>query len=151
MSLPAPHTEPPATASPAVFWVCAAVGVVMILFGVHSVLRTHSTPIYWVGRWMFGVLVVHDGFITIAVGVAGWALTRWLPDWVSGPVRGALALTMIVVVFSLPLWQRRGVDPSNASRLPLNYATAVFTVVAAVWTGAAVVAALHWRTRQRLG
>ena len=156
-SAPPADPTPPLTVQPAtsaapgpVFWVCAAVGVTMIVFGVHAVLRTRSTPIYWVGRWMLGLLVVHDGVITVAVGVAGWALTRWLPDWLSGPVRGALALTMIVVVFSLPLWQRRGIDPSNPSRLPLNYATAVFTVVAAAWICAAVVAASRWRTRRRL-
>ena len=73
-----PLTVPPAATSAVLFWVCAAVGVVMIVFGVHAVLRTRSTPIYWVGRWMLGLLVVHDGIITIVVGVAGWA--RNLPD-----------------------------------------------------------------------
>ncbi len=99
---------------------------------------------------MISLLVVHDAIVTIAAGVTGWLLARWLPDWLSGPVRGAIALTAIVVVFSFPLWHRRGVDPKNLSRLPLNYATAVLTVVAAVWCVAAVMAARRWwqqRTR----
>ena len=130
---PPPNSSTLPRTSPWFFWACVAVGTTMILFGLHSVQRTRSTPIYWVVRWMAGLLVVHDGLITIAVGMAGWALARWLPDWLSGPVRGALALSTIVVVFSLPLWQRRGINPSNPSRLPLNYASAVLTVLAAVW------------------
>ncbi len=134
--------------SPWFFWASVAVGAPMVLFGLHSVLRTRSTPIYWVVRWMVGLLLVHDGVIAIAVGVAGWALARWLPDWLSGPVRGALALSVIVVVFSLPLWQRRGINPSNPSRLPLNYASAVLTVVVAVWCVSAVIAGLRWRAQR---
>jgi hypothetical protein len=133
------------------FWAAVVVGAGFMAFGVHTLLRTRAVaPVGHVVPWLVGLLVLHDGVITIAVGVAGWALTRWLPDWISGPVRGALALSVLVLVFSAPLWRRYGIDPANPSRLPLNYAPAVLTVLGLVWLVAAAVAAQRWRNRPRL-
>jgi hypothetical protein len=100
--------------------------------------------------WLVGLLVLHDAVITIALIVAGWALTRWLPDWLLGPVRGALALSLLIAVFSAPLWRRYGIDPTNPSRLPLDYAPAVLTVLGLVWLAAVAVAVQRWRTRPPL-
>jgi hypothetical protein len=142
------EAEPADTAHGAGFWVAAVVGAAFMAFGVHTLLRTRAVaPVGHVLPWLVGLLVLHDAVITAVLIAAGWALTRWLPDWLMGPVRGALALSLLVVVFSAPLWRRYGIDPANPSRLPLNYAPAVLTVLGLVWLVAAAVAVQRWRTR----
>jgi len=150
VSAPAPGADGAAPHG-AGFWAAAVVGAALMAFGIHTLVRTRSlAPVGHVVPWLVGLLVLHDGVVTIVVGLAGWALTRWLPDWVSGPVRGALALSALVVLFSVPLWRRYGIDAANPSRLPLNYAPAVVTVLGLVWLVAAAVAAQRWRSRPRL-
>jgi hypothetical protein len=143
--------EPQGTTHRVGFWVAAVVGAALMAFGVHTLVRTRAVaPVGHVLPWLVGLLVLHDAVITIALIVAGWALTRWLPDWLLGPVRGALALSLLIAVFSAPLWRRYGIDPANPSRLPLDYAPAVLTVLGLVWLAAAAVAVQRWRTRPPL-
>lgn len=151
MTTEGPAAEPRGPAHGAAFWVAAAVGTAFMAFGVHTLVRTRAAaPVGHVLPWLVGLLVLHDAVITIALIVAGWALTRWLPDWLLGPVRGALALSLLIAVFSAPLWRRYGIDPTNPSRLPLDYAPAVLTVLGLVWLAAVAVAVQRWRTRPPL-
>jgi amino acid transporter len=151
MTTGGPGAEPHGTKHGVGFWAAAAVGGAFMAFGVHTLVRTRAVaPVGHVLPWLVGLLVFHDAVITIALIVAGWVLTRWLPDWLLGPVRGALALSLLIVVFSAPLWRRYGIDPANPSRLPLDYAPAVLTVLGLVWLAAAAVAAQRWRTRPPL-
>jgi len=65
-----------------------------------------------------------------------------------GPIRAAMALTGLVVLFSIPLITAWGRRPTNSSTLPLNYAHSVVVIVAGIWLIAlGVVGARQWRNR----
>jgi hypothetical protein len=87
----------------------------------------------------------HDLIIAPAVVFVGWVFGRLLPAVARGPVRGAAAISAIVVVFAYPLFRRWGQRPTNSSTLPLPYARNIVIVLGVVWVIAAIVVARRVR------
>ena len=85
----------------------------------------------------------HDLVIAPVVVLFGWLLGKVVPKVARGPVRAAVAFSVIVVVFAYPLLRRWGQRPTNSSTLPLPYARNIVIVVAATWVVAAAV--IIWR------
>lgn len=133
----------------AVFWVAVAVGWAVMAFGVVGVLDS-----VWLGdrpfelaAWVLGGLVVHDVLLAPLVTALGWLLAARLPAWLRGPVRAALVLTGVTLLFSYPLLRGFGRRDVNPTILPLDYGRNVVVILAAVWVGALAVAL--WRRSRR--
>jgi hypothetical protein len=121
------------------FWLGMAAGWLLIAVGVGGmVVQRGRTQPLGLARYVLGFLLVHDLVVAPVVVAGGWLVTRLVPPVARGAVRGALALTALILVFSWPLLRRYGENATNDSALPLGYGHTVPTVIAAVWVGAAV-------------
>lgn len=132
------------------FWVGLVVGWATMAFGLRGVLDDHdATNPAGLARWVLGGAVAHDAVVAPLVLLVGTWLGRWLPASVRGPVRGALVLTAIVVVYSYPLLRGFGRRELNASTLPGDYPTSVAMVVGLIWSASAALVALRALRRRR--
>ena len=102
-------------------------------------------------RWMVGLLAAHDLVLAPVLALGAAVLWRRAPRWWGGPVTAAVALTGLLVGFSLPLVLGLGLRPDTPSALPRAYGTNLTVVVGLVWAvAAAVVAVRAGRRRRRL-
>jgi len=132
------------------FWPALAAGWGLIAVGIVGMFsqRDRTQPFQLV-RYVIGFLLLHDLVLAPVVLVGGWVVTRFVPPIARGPVRAAVALSTLVIVFSWPLLRRFGEHPTNDSALPLDYGRTVPVVVAAVWVVALAVLAGRLVTARR--
>jgi hypothetical protein len=118
-------------------------------FGVAGLVanRADTKPLEVASRFA-ELALVHDAVIAPLAFFVGAVAAHWLPSIARGPIRGALALSAIVLVFSLPLVQRLGAR-QNSSVLPLAYGANVAVVLGAVWLAAVAVIGLRVVRRRR--
>jgi hypothetical protein len=95
-----------------------------------------------------GAIVAHDFLIAPATYRVGAAVSRRWRAGVAGPLRAALAISAVVVVFALPLVAGLGGRPTNDSALPLPYARSLIALLAVVWLSAAAVIAIRVARRR---
>jgi len=130
----------------AVFWVGLVVGGAVMAYAVWGMVDQYDAanpPA--LARWLIGGALLHDLLLAPIVTVVGLVLARLLPRRARGTVLAATALSVLVIVFSIPMVRGFGARPGNPSALPLDYGRNVALVVGAVWVVAAVVVALRWR------
>jgi hypothetical protein len=111
-------------------------GYAIMVFGVVGLVR--AVPLRSVGQvaaWVVGADLLHDFLVAPVVCVAGFALARALPSPLRWPVRAGALGTAFVMVVAYPALRGfgRATAPGNDSVLPLDYTTAVLTVLAVVW------------------
>jgi hypothetical protein len=141
------RNEPPGKA----FWIGLAAGWAVMAFGVAGLIANRAdTKPFEVAYRFVELALIHDAVVAPLAFMVGAIATHWLPSIVRGPVRGALALSAIVIVFALPLVQRLGAR-DNSSVLPLAYGPNLAIVLAAIWLATAGVVArrLVKRRQQR--
>jgi len=156
MNIPAaPHAHPdrdrghePGRHGPT-FWVGLAIGGAIMAFGVHGIFDElggdNPTKLAF---WVVGLDLVHDLVLAPVLVLGGLAVGALLGPHLRGPIRAALALTGLVVLFSVPLITAWGRRPGNPSTLPLNYAQSVIVVVTGIWlVTAGVLLARRWQNR----
>jgi hypothetical protein len=121
-----------------VFWVALLIGGAIMAFGVRGVLADLGTdnPAK-LATWVVGLDLVHDLVAAPAIVIIGLVLARLLPAPARGPVCAAAALSVVVVLFSIPLITAWGRRAGNSSTLPLNYAHNVAIIVTGIWIVAA--------------
>jgi hypothetical protein len=140
------HGDRPGTA----FWVGLTFGWAVIVFGIAGLIANHAdTKPFEVAYRFVELALIHDAVVAPLAFLVGAAATHWLPSIIRGPVRGALALSAIVVVFALPLIQRLGAR-QNSSVLPVAYGPNLAIVLGALWlVTAGIVGSRLVRRRQR--
>lgn len=134
-----------------VFWVGAAMGVGIMAFGIRGVFgQSKGTRPLDLATWVIGADLLHDLVIAplvIAVGVVVLVVigSRWRPA-----IRaGLMASAIVLAVGWAPLrGYGRATAPDNPTIQPLNYATAVWSVIAFIWIVVALWCAIEaWRGR----
>ena len=132
------------------FWIGLAAGWAVMAFGVVGLIANRAdTKPFEVAYRFVELALIHDAVVAPLAFIAGAIGTHWLPAIVRGPVRGALALSAIVIVFAFPLVQRLGAR-QNSSVLPLAYGPNLAIVLAAIWlAGAGVVVRRLVKRRQQ--
>ncbi len=138
MTAPAETTEA-RTRAGASFWIALVIGGAIMAFGIRGALdELSSFPD--VVRWVIGADLIHDFVIApIAVGI-GWAVGRVVSMRWRAPIQAGLMATAITVAIGWPGLRGYGrhLVPDNPSVQPLNYATAVGTVVGIIWAVVAI-------------
>ncbi len=112
------------------------VGIPMMAWGVYTIfLHQLGNPPASVARFFIGGDVIHDVIVAPIAALVGVVILRRIPTVARAQVRAALFTSAIVVAIAWPGIREYGRmrAPDNASVQPLNYATAVATVVAVVW------------------
>ena len=123
------------------FWVGLLIGGAVMAYGIRGVLMdSRATDPSVLVQWVVGADLVHDLIVAPLVVAVGWAVTRTVPLVVRVPIQlGLVATGVVLVVGWAPLrGYGRATVPDNPSVQPLDYSTAVLTVLAAVWIVVAV-------------
>lgn len=137
------------------FWVGAALGIACMAIGARGLLdHASATRPGAAITWLVGADLVHDLLIAPVACFVGLALARGLPRPWRGPVRAGLFATAIVLAVGwAPLrGYGRMTAPDNPSVQPLDYASAVGTVLVTTWILVALwLVALTWSRRAAAG
>ncbi len=136
---------------PWTFWAAIAPGALMILFGFRGLLEVTEPPAFWsVARWFVGGNLAQDLLISPLVCVIGFALARWLPARIRGPIQGALVICGVIGLASYPLVRRFGATPGEPSFLDRDYGRSVLFLWGYVWLATAGIIAWRFvRARRR--
>lgn len=134
------------------FWIGLVIGVVVMAYGVKGLLgAADATQPSNLAAFFVGAGIVHDAVFAPIVVLVGWLTRRLVPPVARNPVRIALALSMLLVVFTWPLVRRWGARDSNPSLLPLDYGHNVVVGLTGIWavTLTVVVARIVLAQRRR--
>ena len=123
------------------FWICAALGWLVIGYGAWGLLdnATRTNPDQWI-RWFVGSLVVHDFVVAPLTFAIGALVVSRIPRRLRVPFQAGLVASAIIVLTVWPLVRGYGLRADNPSALPNNYLAGLATVLLVVWSVVAVVA-----------
>ena len=130
-----------------VFWVGLVAGWAIMGFGVLTLLtRSRATaPVSFVVVFALGLLL-HDLVVVPAVLAFAVRVGPRLPGRARGPLLGAMVVSGIVALVSLPVVAGFGRIRENPSLLPRSYGFGLLVVLGVVW---AITAALLVVSRRR--
>jgi hypothetical protein len=122
------------------FWIGLVFGTPIMVYGaIELVQQIGQARALSVARWFGGGILLHDlVLVPIVLGVV-WAIGRWTPAAVHTPLRTAVLGTGLIVAVGWPGLRGYGNKPDNATIHPLDYTSAVVTLLVLLW-----VAALAW-------
>lgn len=133
-----------------VFWICAAAGWGIILFGLIGVLEeaNRTNPAHF-ALWFVGSAIAHDALLAPAVFVTAVILGKVVPATVRPVVQMGLIVAGSVTIVSLPFVLGLGGQAGNSSALPRNYLGGLL-IIQAIVAGVTVLAVLR-KLRRRPG
>lgn len=121
------------------FWCGMAVGSVAMGFGLASLFsKADATDPLNFAVFFIGLALVHDFLLAPATIAIAAGLRGVSPRAGRGLLFGALVVSAIVALFSVPLLFGWGAQPDNPSFLPRHYPLGLAFVLAVVWGVAAV-------------
>ena len=127
-------------ANPIVFWSGLVVGGAITLYGLHGLLGALGgiTSRQFL-QWFVGADLTNDLIVAPAACVTGAIIAQLVPASARAQVRAGIFATAVVIAIAWAPLHGYGhaSAPGNSSVEPLNYATAVPTVLVAVWALAA--------------
>lgn len=146
----APDTGEPEERLGATFWVGLVIGGAVMAYGLKGLLGAEgATRPPNLARWFIGAGIVHDALWAPIVVGAAWLTGRLVPPVARTPVRFALAVSALAIVFTYPLIRGYGVRDDNPSLFPWDYGENLVIALTTVWiVTAAVVATRVVRTRR---
>ncbi len=113
----------------------------MMAVGANGLVKhPDATPPSSYLRFFIGGGILHDVVVAPATILVGVLILRRVPRVVHPPLRAALFASAIVIALSWPAVRGYGRDraPDNRTVQPLNYATALVTVLAVIWLAALI-------------
>jgi len=130
------------------FWVGLVLGTPVMVYGaVELVQQTGWSRAFGVARWFGGGILLHDLVLVPIVLAVVWAIGRWTPPPVRTPLRAAVLGSALIVAVGWPGLRGYGNKPDNATIHPLDYGSAVLTLLVLLWVGALAWSA--WRLARR--
>ena len=119
------------------FWCGLAIGGGIVAYGTAGLLATNPfSSVIAIGTWVISADLIHDLLLAPVVVLVSLLLTRAVPLPWRAPLRSALAASAILGLVAYPALRGFGHDtaPDNPTVQPLDYTTALLTVLAVVWT-----------------
>jgi hypothetical protein len=133
---PAPRLRADPPPGGPLFWTTTITGAAIVIFGLYGLL-THLAASQRIdfAKWFVGVDLAHDLVIAPLAGIIGYVATRLVRRPWRFPVQAGLFATAIVLAVGWAPLHGYGhaTAPGNPSVQPLDYTSAVATVLAAVW------------------
>ena len=120
------------------FWIALVVGTAIMAFGVRGALTnaagTHPAAMF---SWIAGGDLLHDAILMPIVLVVGALLARLVREPWRTPLRAGVLLSVLLLAIAWPALRGYGRArvPDNPTVQPLDYSTAVLTVLGIVWIG----------------
>ena len=144
--------EPGARRPGATFWISAAVGWAIILFGLRGLFHHHiDTRPSNLARFVVGGALGHDLLFAPVVLAAGVVTARVLPRRLRPFVQAGLFITGCLMLFAYPLVRGFGHAVHNPSSVPHNYTANLAIVLGGLWLVVAVVAVVSTGRGRRRG
>lgn len=134
------------------FWIGAVIGIGIMAFGVKGLLdAAPATRPSQVAFGFLGLDLLHDFVVAPIVCLIGIVLVGRFPRWVRAPLRAGLFASIVAFVVGWAALRGYGRDrvPDNATVDPLNYSSAVLTVLAVIWVAAGLWVVGAWLARSR--
>lgn len=147
------RSEPSDEVGGAGFWIGAGVGALIMAFGIKGLLdAAPATRPSQVGLGLLGLDLLHDAVVAPLACAVGVVLTRFLPHRVRAPVRAGLFASLVVIVVGWAALRGygRGQVPDNPTVDPLDYGTAVLTVLAIIWVAVTLWSGVAWSRSRRV-
>ncbi len=136
------------------FWISFVVGLGAMLFGLRGLLQNIPDShfrIRW-AQWFVGADLIHDVIVAPVIVGVGWLVYRVVPVRYRPAVRwGLIGTGLTFLLGAAPLRRTAKVPNGNPTVQPLNYSTAVATVLIVVWAIALVWALAVWGLGRRDG
>ena len=142
MSRPVPPApQPRAESSPGgrLFWTGTTLGAAIVIFGLYGLfthLAAHQRGNF--AKWFIGADLIHDLVIAPAACIIGYLVIRLVPRPMRFPLQAGLFTTAVVLAVAWAPLRGDGRRHDNPSIQPLNYTTAVATVLAVIWSLVAI-------------
>lgn len=135
----------------AAWWCGMVAGWLVASFGVWTLAsgRDGLRGAVDVGVWVAAGHALHDLVVLPAAALVGVALARLAPRQTRAALRAGLFASVVAVAVAYPALRGFGRRPDNPSVLPLDYRSAVLTVVGVVWGLVAIWIALGVLRRAR--
>jgi hypothetical protein len=134
------------------FWIGFVIGGAIVAYGIRGVLTAPGgLRLADLARWVIGADLVHDFvLVPVAIGIGAVAV-RLSPAALRPPLRFGLVASGVVVLLGWAPWRGYGAAlvPDNPTVQPLDYTSAILTVLAVIWLGAAGWALARARSRAR--
>jgi hypothetical protein len=146
--------ETPERTGGAGFWIGAVVGLGIMAFGIKGLLdAAPATRPDQVAFGAIGLDVLHDALVAPIACAVGLVMTRFLPWRLRAPVRAGLfaSAAVILVGWAALRGYGRASVPDNHTVDPLDYGTAVVTVLGFVWLTVGLWAAVAWSRSRHAG
>jgi hypothetical protein len=111
----------------------ATLGLAVVVYSVGR-LFTQIPPhsLMLLAGWLIVALLIHDGLVSPAVVVVGWALRRLVPKRARRYLQAALIMSAIVTVIAVPMIYRANRQPPSKAILRQNFGTNLGLLLAAV-------------------
>jgi hypothetical protein len=130
------------------FWIGLVLGTPLMVYGVVGLVDMTGWPRSLdVARWFAGGIVLHDLVLVPVALLVVWVLGRVAPSPVRTPLRVAVLASALLLALAWPALRGYGNRPDNATIHPLDYPSAVVTVLVLVWAWALAWSA--WRLVRR--
>ena len=149
--LPPPFEDAPEHTSRygPLYWSALVVGGGFMAFGLVALFsKAGATDPANFAVFFVGLALVHDLLLAPAVIVVATGLRRASSRTGRELLFGALVVSAVIALFSVPMLFGWGAQPDNPSFLPRNYAAGLALVLAVVW---GLAAAMLLRRRSRGG
>ena len=135
----------------AVFWVTAALGAAIVVFGVWGLFENEPAGAPSAIRWFIGGALVLDLVVVPLGALAGYIGKRVLPGWAWPVVRAALLVSVGLIVFAAPLVLDKGGLADNPTVRPRNYDAGLAIALGGTWVAAATALVVRrtWKAGDR--
>ena len=121
-------------------------GVAVLGYGAGGLLTDGPALGGWLRFWL-GSALAHDLLLAPVVLAVGGVVVRVVRGRARAPVQAGAVLTGVLVLIEAPFVLGAGRRADVPSALPLHYGRALLVVLALIWTGVAVAAAVRLRPR----
>ena len=125
------------------FWVTAAIGAAIVVFGVRGLFENEPRGAASAVRWYIGGALVLD-LIVVPVGAVAGALVG---VWAWPAVRAGLLASVTLIAVALPLIVEPQGPSSNATIRPRDYSQGLAWALVATWVAAGIWLLLARRRR----